>query len=67
MSHWGRYTPDTSYTKLPLRRIVKRYVVVDFDWPYYPEHRIELECGHTQHDGNQKHRVRCGECGKENL
>lgn len=60
MGHWSK--PDTSYTQLPLRRIVKRYVEVDFDWPYYPTHMIELECGHTQQSRNQKVRVRCGEC-----
>jgi len=53
----------TFYTKLPLRKIARRWTEVGD--PRYPVPMVELECGHSDRWTGQKGKMRCWQCGRD--
>jgi hypothetical protein len=63
MARWGYLNPDTTYTRYPLRRIVRRYTEIEtFAGQRFAMPMAELQCGHVTHWNGQKRASRCYQC-----
>lgn len=63
MARWGYLNPDTTYARLPLRRIARRYTEVEtIAGQVFAMPMAELQCGHVTPWTGQKRASRCYQC-----